>query len=178
VLEGYVTSNAAFPRDDHEEDDFCDAADPVPQRAVLPFRDTLTIDNAHDIDWIRFNLPSMGQVRIRTQALVPAVSDSTDIDLYLLTVPDGSASASLDVVSTSEGSTSDESISVLALGAGNYYVVVLDYVGVPTRYAICIERGFNPCASFPAPPQAAPAGGAPAKRSPARLPDLRPAVRP
>src|SRR6266487_4492049 len=62
VFEGYITSDPTVPRDAHEEDDFCDAADARGLAVAMPggtFRDTLTIDNAHDIDWIRFRVTSL-----------------------------------------------------------------------------------------------------------------------
>ncbi|MGH7730579.1 MAG: hypothetical protein ACRENJ_04935, partial [Candidatus Eiseniibacteriota bacterium] len=95
VIDGYVvTDPARFPVDSHEEDDFCNAADPPAKRVTLGFRDNHTIDNAHDIDWIRFTVPSAQTVRLRTASLVPADTVS-DIDLYVLTVPGGGASTDL-----------------------------------------------------------------------------------
>src|SRR5206468_817341 len=87
VVEGYLTSNrfdARIVKDAHEEDDYCDAPGAQVTEA-LPFQATLTIDNPHDVDWIKFHLPAAQPVRIRTAALpAVAVQDSSDIDVYLL----------------------------------------------------------------------------------------------
>jgi hypothetical protein len=173
MLEGYLTSDPTVPRDAHEEDDFCNAVDPPARRDTLPFRDTLTIDNPHDIDWIRFTQPGpfARTVQIRTQSLTASVADSSDIDLFLLTVPGGS----LAEVGSSGSTTSDETITAVALPQGDYYLVVLDYVGSPIRYEICID--FNACVLSPrppAPPQAAPLRRVSKKVAPTRVPGLRP----
>src|SRR5207244_3055919 len=54
VYEGYGTTGKGIVRDAHEEDDYCSAADAKPD--ALPFQSSaLTIDNPHDVDWIRFS---------------------------------------------------------------------------------------------------------------------------
>lgn len=156
AVEGYVTSNRLDPRivkDAHEEDDFCDA--PGAQVAeALPFKATLTIDNPHDVDWIKFSVPSQQPVRIRTVA-VPAVvaQDSSDIDVYVL--HDNGAGNAPDSVGAfaHAGSTIDTTFGfLLGLPVGDYYAVVVDFAGVPTPYTICIGN----CASFPAGPAPSP----------------------
>ena len=140
VVEGYVVSNPAFPRDDREEDDFCNRADPPTRIVAVGFRDTLTIDNPHDVDWIRLTVPSLQSVRFRIASLVSATVDSSDVDLFVLRVSDLSLVTRADLIG------SDEDVTVL-LAAGDYYVVLVDYIGVPTRYQICI----NCPGAFPAP---------------------------
>lgn len=171
VFEGYITTDPNVPRDAHEEDDFCNAADARGLAVALPagsFRDTLTIDNAHDIDWIRFRLSS-GNLTIKTEAITSAAAaDSSDIDLFLLTVPGGGASNTLDLVAQSTAARSTETISpLLPLSAGDYYLVVVDYQGAPVAYDLCIESGGG---CFPFPSAAAPA------RSPKRVQPRRPSL--
>src|SRR6266481_1378 len=153
VLEGYVTSDPNVPRDAHEEDDFCDAADARGPAVVLPagsFRDTLTIDNPHDIDWIRFRVTSLTTATIRIASITSATTvDSSDIDIFLLTVPAGGASSSLDVLARSDSAGSTETIST-ALTPGDYYLVAVDYQGVPVAYDLCISSGG--CLAFPSRP--------------------------
>jgi pre-peptidase len=170
VLQGYVTSDPAVPRDDHEEDDLCNAADQRGLAVISPgsYRDTLSIDNPHDIDWIRFRNTATQSVRIRSRALVSAASDSTDVDLFLLTAD------ALTDVGRSGSSNSDEDIQVLGLPPGDYYIVALDYVGAPTRYWICIEFGVGACALPPPPPPAATPHGGSKKAPSTRAPALRP----
>ena len=154
VADKYLTSDsldARIVRDAHEEDDFCDA----PQALIpvtLPYKTTLTIDNPHDVDWIRFNVPGsiVTPVEIATRA-VPLVvgQDSSDIDVYVLHEP--SPGAQLDSIAGVASPGSDNSTTLL-LAPGNYYVVVVDFAGVPTPYDICIGAGLGSCATFPAPP--------------------------
>jgi hypothetical protein len=60
------------------------------------------------------------------------------------------------VVASSARAGSTEDIQVLLLGAGNYYVVVTDFAGVPTRYSLCFGAGAS-CDVFPSPPAISPA---------------------
>ena len=119
---------------------------------TLPYKTTLTIDNPHDVDWIRFNVPGsiVTPVEIATRA-VPLVvgQDSSDIDVYVLHEP--SPGAQLDSIAGVASPGSDNSTTLL-LAPGNYYVVVVDFAGVPTPYDICIGAGLGSCATFPAPP--------------------------
>lgn len=153
VFEGYVTSDPRVPRDHHEEDDFCDAADARGLAVTLPgsLRDTLTIDNAHDIDWIRFRVTgALGQlVTAKIAALPGATAAASDVDLYLLTVPGGGASSTLDQLASSTDTGSTESITML-LGQGDYYLVAVDYLGSPVAYELCIYT--SGCAGFPSAP--------------------------
>ena len=160
VVEGYLTSDsldARIVKDVHEEDDYCDAPMALITEAISPpYRASLTIDNPHDVDWIRFNVPGslVTPVQIRTGA-VPIVvgQDSSDIDVYVLHEP--SAGAQLDSIAGVAAPGSDNNTTVL-LAPGNYYVVVVDFAGVPTPYNICIGASLNSCATFPAPPAQAP----------------------
>ncbi len=157
VVEGYLTSDsldARIVKDAHEEDDFCDApgAQFTEQLSLGPYKASLTIDNPHDVDWIRFNVPGsiVTPVEIATRA-VPLVvgQDSSDIDVYVLHEP--SPGAQLDSIAGVATPGSDNSTTLL-LAPGNYYVVVVDFAGVPTPYDICIGAGLGSCATFPAPP--------------------------
>jgi hypothetical protein len=156
VIEGYVASQPAlFPPDPREEDDFCNRADASGIVATVPggtFRDTLTIDNPHDVDWIRFRVGGIvvQSVRFRTARLPSALPDSSDIDLYVLTAPPGAdtlvEAGRLDKVGSTEDAT-------LLLSPGrDYYAVVVDYQGVPTRYSICIGSSTACGTAFPSPP--------------------------
>jgi hypothetical protein len=153
VFEGYITSDPTVPRDAHEEDDFCDAADARGLAVTVPagtFRDTLTIDNPHDIDWIRFRVTSLTAVTIKIASVTSAATvDSSDVDLFLLTVPGGGASSTLDILNRSGAAGSTETMTTL-LGTGDYYLVAVDYQGVPVAYDVCISGGA--CPGFPSPP--------------------------
>ncbi|MGH7700216.1 MAG: hypothetical protein ACREMJ_06840 [Gemmatimonadales bacterium] len=157
VVSGYVSSDAKFPRDAREEDDYCAAADAAGSVATVPaaaFRDTLTIDNPHDVDWIRFTVGgTVAQtVRFRTAALAAAQAQH-DIDLYVLTVPGGGASSTLDLVGRADVTGSDEDLTLL-LVPGAYYAVVVDFLGVPLAYSACIGAAIECGTAFPSPPAA------------------------
>jgi len=63
------------------------------------FRDTLTIDNPHDIDWIRFRVT--GLAAAVTIKIGPSLGGSSRLERcrpVLLTVPGGGASSTLDIL--------------------------------------------------------------------------------
>jgi len=162
VASGYFTADPRIGPDKFEENDMCTYADSGNRRIPLdtagpPFSDTLTIDNAHDIDWLRIDIPGSGPVvvRLRTQARpLPgaAATDTSDIDLYVLTTPNPSTGQTLSLVAfdTTAGSTND--ITTTLNAGSSYYIAVVDFAGVPTRYSLCIARGLSVCALVPSAP--------------------------
>jgi hypothetical protein len=156
VIEGYALSDKRIARDTHEEDNFCDAADlkPVVFSASGEYVDTLAIENPHDVDWFRFTVSgSVAQpVRFRTAARPFAAADSSDIDLYVLNVPASGDTVMTGFAIAKAGSTVD---TTLSLAPKDYYAVVVDFAGVPTRYSLCIGFPHVPltspkCATLPA----------------------------
>ena len=148
VAQGYATADKRITPDAYEENDFCHYADSrqinIPTRASgLPgFSDTLNIDNPFEIDWYRINVPAPGLgdstlFRIQGRPFV-AGRDSSDIDIYVLTVP-GSTGPGVTEVGSSVNAGSTENL-LLGLGAGSYYVAVVDYAGVAMRYSMCIKQ--------------------------------------
>src|SRR5213594_4184793 len=94
VLDGYASE---LPADAHEDDNSCNAAD-LQGTLTSPFRDTLTIENPHDIDWIRFTVSSLGTYESRLDTLPGPPRDTLrDLDLYVVRVPTA-GDASLQVV--------------------------------------------------------------------------------
>jgi hypothetical protein len=158
IVQGYATADPRLAPDAFEENDLCIFADDnfaaAPTRidlGVKPFGENLTIDNAHDIDWLRFHVPGATSqpVAIRTAGQPFAGIDRSDIDVYVLTVPSLSQGLSLAGRDVARGSAS--SLDLL-LAPGDYYVAVVDSAGVPTRYSLCIAIG----ATCTPPPAAAP----------------------
>jgi Bacterial Ig-like domain (group 2) len=150
VIAGYQSE---LPADAHEDDNSCNAAD-LRDTLSLPFRDTLAIENPHDVDWLRFTVPG-GSYQFRLHAFpgTGAASDSLkDLDLYVIKVPNP-GDASLQVVSADTAAGSDVDRTLL-LAAGDYYAVVVDFAGATTSYEICAAVPVTgACASgFPAPP--------------------------
>jgi hypothetical protein len=155
VIEAYVSE---LPADDHEEDSFCNAADLRGTRQAT-FQDTLTIENPHAIDWIRFHYTQGGfgsRAQLRLQALPGAnPATSKDLDLFVLAVPQsGDTALQVLFADTATGSSVNRTVD---LPTGDYYLVVLDYAGASTTYVVCV--GTKPSlapgdcdASFPSPP--------------------------
>ena len=147
VIAGYQSE---LPPDAHEDDNSCNAADLRLPIQTIPFRDTLAIENPHDIDWIRFTASSNGTYRVRLHAFTGVHPDSLkDLDVYVVKVPTaGDAALQILMADSASGSDVNRSVSLLV---GSYYVAVLDYAGTTTTYEICVSSGSCPT-PFPTPP--------------------------
>jgi hypothetical protein len=182
VVNGYVQTDTSVHPDRFEDNRTCGLADAnfldparnITVDATHPFRDsTLTIDNPHAVDWYRFHVnPALLQtVQIQERPLpFTAGLDSSAVDLYVLSTDTlamlGKATATVP--------GAQDSLN-LSLAAGDYYLVVVDFAGVPTRYAVCIVVGLLPHCD-PATTAAPPVGVAAADRVP--FPHLAPGLAP
>jgi hypothetical protein len=157
VLRGYYTADPRIKADAYEENDMCTYADSGNRRISLaaPFSDTLTIDNPHDIDWLRIDVPGTGPVGVHLQTksrpFVGTAVDSSDIDLYVLTVPKPATATGLTLVALDTSRGSANNITVSLTGGSSYYVAVMDFAGVPTRYSLCMAVGVT-CTLIPSAP--------------------------
>ncbi len=174
VIKGYVTTDPRIKADRYEENDFCHYADFGNRNlgGVAAFSDTLTIDNPFDVDWLRVTVPATQTIRIVTDSRpFPAEVDTSDIDLYVLTVPNSGTGTTLTEVGSdvSAGSFSDVSVTAPASPAQtSYYIAVIDFAGVPTRYSLCFQRALIPptaCTPIAASSAPAPAPSLAAARS-------------
>src|SRR6266480_1203699 len=157
LIAGYQSE---LPADAHEDDNSCNAAD-LRDTLQAPFRDTLTIENPHDVDWIRFHYTNGGlttSAQVRLHAFPGAHPDSLkDLDLYVIKVPQaGDAALQVMLADTAAGSDVNRTAS---LATGDYYLAVVDFAGTATTYEVCVAvqqllvSGF--CGTgFPAPPAA------------------------
>src|SRR5438552_129404 len=169
VIAGYQSE---LPADAHEDDNSCNAAD---LRGTLPaptFRDTLTIENPHDVDWIRFHYTNQGvttTAHVRLHAFPGVHPDSLkDLDLYVVKVPvAGDTVVSVVVADTAPGSDVNLTPS---LATGDYYVAIVDFAGTTTTYEVCVGwvplLGAGTCntPTWPSPPATSTA--APRRRRP------------
>jgi hypothetical protein len=151
VLKGYLTADSRIQADKYEENDMCHYTDSIPGRAnpasrihvsTAGFSDTMNIDNPFEIDWYRIEVPphSAGDsvlFRLRSRPFFPTARDTSDIDVYVETVP-GSTGGGVNEVGSSVNAGSAEDLT-LNLPAGSYYVAVVDYAGVAMRYSMCIR---------------------------------------
>jgi hypothetical protein len=153
VIEGYYTTDPAIAPDRLEENDNCEFADrnfADPLTLVdlaTPFSEALTIDNPHDVDWIRVRVPGVGPQAVTFRTVSRAGAGATDdIDLYVMGIPSG---GTLDLKQFSKTEGSSEFITVV-LDPGDYYIVVTDFAGTPTSYSICAEVALS-CTLPPSP---------------------------
>ena len=129
-------------RDAAEENDYCDVA-----ADLNTFADAvLTIDNFRDVDWFRFSVPAPGQ-----SVTITTSSANVDADLDLYVIADARP-VWLPLVAAGVETGQTETVSIDSLPAGNYFLMVIDFPGVPTDYSISTTFG---------PPQS-PAAGQPA----------------
>jgi hypothetical protein len=152
VIDGYLTSDPAIGPDRLEENDNCEFADrnfadPLTRVDLTSaFSDTLTIDNPHDVDWIRFQVPGSLPQSVTFKTAPPTGVNGAkagDIDLYVLGIP--VAGSPLDVRGSSRTKGPSESLT-LVLDPGDYYMVVTDFAGTPIRYSLCAAVGLT-CAA-------------------------------
>src|SRR6266851_1585857 len=170
VIAGYQSE---LPADAHEDDNSCNAAD-LRDTMQAPFRDSLTIENPHDVDWIRFHYINGGlltSAQFRLHAFPGTHPDSLkDLDLYVMSVPaPGDTVVKLVLADTAAGSDVNRTTS---LATGDYYLAVVDFAGTATTYEVCVgtvpSLGGGFCnTAFPSPPaRPATAAPLPAKRRP------------
>ena len=147
VVDGYLTSDPTIGADRLEENDNCEFADrnfadPVTRIDLeTPYSEALTIDNPHDVDWIRFRVPGLVAQAVTLKTAPPAgvsASRAGDIDLYVLGIP--TAGSPLDVRGSARSKGSIESLTMV-LDPGEYYAVVTDFAGRPINYSLCAAVG-------------------------------------
>jgi hypothetical protein len=127
-----------LPPDAAEENDYCNVATPIAATGSV----NLTIDNPHDIDWFRFTTTLTGTFTATASAAEP----EADLDFYLARDfrPD-----SLVLVGVKSDPGDTESITGV-LPPGDYFLVVVDFPGVPTDYTLSVTAlGAPPAASEP-----------------------------
>jgi hypothetical protein len=155
AVRGYLTQDRRIGPDRFEENEnWCRYADQNFNRSndstingihivvglFRPWRDsTLTIDNAHDVDWYRFRVlppfvPADSMTTIRVRSLPFSALDFSDIDIYVHRASDFAQLGSSINVGSNDGVS-------LNLPAGDYYVGVIDAASTPTRYSMCIVHG-------------------------------------
>jgi hypothetical protein len=147
VIDGYITSDPTIGADRLEENDNCELADrnfADPATRVdlgTPFSEALTIDNPHDVDWIRFRVPGLIPQLVTFKTAPPVAVTGPragDIDLYVLGIP--VAGSPLDVRGVARTVGSSEALTVM-LDPGEYYMVVTDFAGKPINYSLCAALG-------------------------------------
>jgi hypothetical protein len=127
-----------------EENDYCDVAAPL---SIAQGR-TLSIDNFRDIDWFRFRIaPATGDqsMDITTTAADP----DADLDVYVVRADSAGGDLSdLELIKFNAASGVDEALAIDSIAPGNYYLIVMDFPGVPTQYTL--DWTFGP--KRPSPP--------------------------
>jgi hypothetical protein len=127
IQPGYRSALAA---DRYEENDYCnpDQVIAVPDTIV-----DLTIDTPHDADWYRFEVTGTDKT---VRFSVEAEEDLADLDYYVVRDfrPD-----SLVVVGFQFGKDDAQTAAGAFLEVGDYFLIVVDFIGVPTPYTLRSE---------------------------------------
>jgi hypothetical protein len=120
-----------------EENDYCDVAPPL---SIAQGR-TLSIDNFRDIDWYRFSIAAATgdqSMDITTTAVDP----DADLDVYVVRADSaGGDLVDLELIQFNAASGVDESLLIDRIAPGNYYLIVMDFPGVPTLYTLDVTFG-------------------------------------
>ncbi len=129
IRRGY---HSILTRDAFEENDYCDVASNI---TVPGSVGSLTIDSPHDADWYKFRIDTAQRVRfsIETSGVLAAIAD---LDTYVVRDfrPD-----SLVVVDVDVGAEAANQTTGVELAPGNYFLIVVDFLGVPTHYTLISE---------------------------------------
>ncbi len=128
IKRGYRSS---LDPDRFEENDYCNAARTI---AVPDTLAQLTIDTPHDADWYAFDLASGANV----QFTVDVAENLADLDTYVirdwrpdsLVVVDFGFGADATAVTQTEG---------VFLDPGKYFLIVVDFLGLPSEYTLRSE---------------------------------------
>ena len=128
IRKGY---RSGLDPDRFEENDYCNVAQII---AVPDTLTQLTIDTPHDADWYVFNLSSGANV----QFTVDVAENLADLDTYVIRDwrPD-----SLVVVDFGFGAdaTAVTQTAGLFLDPGRYFLIVVDFLGLPSEYTLRSE---------------------------------------
>ncbi len=118
-----------LPPDAYEENDYCDVASNISVPDTIA---NLTIDAPHDADWFHFTLTSPQNVGFS----VTAADSFASLDLYLIQDfrPD---SLIVKAFSFDDGVTNQATTANLA--PGDYFLIVTDFIGLPTDYTLNAE---------------------------------------
>jgi hypothetical protein len=115
-----------------EENDYCDVA------PIITVPDTisgLTVDSPHDADWYRFrvNVAQRLKFSIETSGVLAGFAD---LDTYVVRDfrPD-----SLVVVDFGVGADVTNETAGALLDPGDYFLIVVDFLGVPAEYTLISE---------------------------------------
>lgn len=145
--------------DKFEDNDFCEQADAnfLLDSLKIDLSDTafggvLSIDTPHEVDWYRFHVGTDTVVEVGTKP-VSGYPDA-QLDLYLFQQSD---LAPVDSVVASGGA--DRQLSHALAAGKDYYLVVVNTDGTPTRYGLCIAYAgacVPPTAPAPRPRRARP----------------------
>jgi hypothetical protein len=96
----------------------------------------LTLDYPYDLDWFKIQVPGeFGERRLVTIRTNPLPFGAADSSLVLNYLVDGEGFSS-----QSRGDGAEQTIAE-EMSPGDYWIVVTDEAGVPTRYGLCVALG-------------------------------------
>jgi hypothetical protein len=150
-----------------EENDYCDVAKPLSVTQVGPGQPrTMTIDNFRDIDWYRFSVTTDTSMTVTTTAVDP----DADLDVYVVRADSALGDlVDLELIDFTAESGVGDVLVIDRVAPGDYFLIVMDFPGVPTQYTL--DATFGPPRSPPglvAPFEASALDALAAKRARAR----------
>src|SRR5258708_16317325 len=146
VVKFYSHADPRIKPDKYEPNKFCHYADcGVRSRGVrASFSDTLTIDNPHAVDWLRVTVPATQSIHILTKARpFPLEADTSDIDVYVMTVPNAGIGTTLTLVGADTAAGSAASVTVTAPARPthtSYYTALLAFARRPPPHSPCYTQ--------------------------------------
>jgi hypothetical protein len=143
VRRGRPSPDPRIEPDRFEPNDHCRVADrnfEIPGRRMDlgegAVSEVLTLDYPYDLDWLKIRVPGeFGErrlVTIRTNPLPFGAADSSLVLIYLMD------SEGFGPQSRGDGA---EQLIAEEVEPGDYWVVITDEAGVPTRYGFCVALG-------------------------------------
>ncbi len=130
----FSTYASVLSLDVAEENDYCDVAADL----ALTQGTTLTIDNFRDIDWYQFEVTTDTSMTVTTTALDP----EADLDVYVIRADSLAGNlVDLELIDFTAGTGVGDVLTIDRLTPAGYYLIVMDFPGVPTEYTLDVSFG-------------------------------------
>ncbi len=120
-----------------EENDYCNVAADLSVTRIAPGQArTMTIDNFRDIDWYYFSIaPATGDQSM--DITTTATEADADLDVYVIRADSAAGDlVDLELIQFNAASGVDETLAIDSIAPGDYYLIVMDFPGVPTQYTL------------------------------------------
>ncbi len=123
--------HSALVPDRYEENDYCSVAQSIPVPGTV---DRLSIDTPHDADWYTFTVGTGANV----QFTVDVTEEFADLDTYVIRDWRPDSLVVVDFGFGSDAAAVNQTRGAF-LDPGDYFLLVVDFIGLPTEYTISSE---------------------------------------